>query len=133
MSPQVKYKDLILGIYKNQIVRFVIASGINTIFGFLAFAFFIFIGLYYPIAVLCSTICGVLFNFQTIGRFVFSSNNNLLIFRFIGVYLVTYLFMTAGIGILIHFGTSAYVAGAILILPTGIISFVLNKRFVFKR
>lgn len=118
---------------KNQFIRFIIASGINTIFGFLAFSLFIFLGFRYPIAILFATICGILFNFQTIGRFVFSSKNNLLIFQFVGVYLVTYILMTAGVGILIHIGMSAYLSGAILVIPIGITSFLLNKRFVFKK
>lgn len=133
MSQQVKYKNLIIKAYKNQFIRFIIASGINTIFGFLAFSFFIFIGFYYPIAVLFSTVCGILFNFQTIGKFVFSSKNNLLIFQFVGVYLVTYILMTVGVGILIHIGINAYLSGAILVIPIGITSFLLNKRFVFKK
>lgn len=124
---------LIIQALKNQFVRFIIVSGINTIFGFLAFSFFIFIGFYYPIALLFSTICGILFNFQTIGRFVFSSKNNLLIFKFIGVYLVTYTLMTIGVGILIHIGINAYMSGAILVIPIGITSFLLNRRFVFKK
>lgn len=126
-------KICITKIINKQFIRFIIASGINTIFGFLVFSFFIFLGFYYPIALLFSTVCGILFNFQTIGRFVFSSKNNLLIFQFVGVYLVTYMLMTAGVGVLIHIGISAYLSGAILVIPIGITSFLLNKKFVFKK
>ena len=125
--------NLIKKLLKNQLIRFFIASGANTIFGYSMFSFFIFLGLYYPIATLFSTICGVLFNFQTIGRFVFLSNNNKLIFRFIAVYIVTYSLFTIGIGLLIHSGINSYYAGAIFIIPIGITSFLLNKTFVFPK
>lgn len=131
MLLQAKFKSLIKEAFKNQFFRFIIASGANTVFGYLAFSFFIFLGFYYPIAVLFSTAFGILFNFQTIGRFVFFSKNNMLIFRFIAVYVVTYLLFTAGVGMLIHFETSAYIAGAIMVFPIGITSFLLNKKFVF--
>lgn len=131
MSLPVKFKSFTVKAFKNQFFRFILASGANTIFGYLAFSFFIFLGFCYPIAVLFSTICGILFNFQTIGRFVFFSKNNMLIFRFVGVYVITYSLFTAGIGILIHLHISAYIAGAILVFPIGITSFLLNKKFVF--
>jgi putative flippase GtrA len=131
MSLQIKCKNLFREAFKNQFFRFILASGANTLFGFLVFSFFIFLGFYYPLAVLFSTICGILFNFQTIGRFVFFSKNNTLIFRFIMVYVVTYALFTAGVGTLIHLHASAYIAGAVLVLPIGITSFLLNKRFVF--
>jgi len=129
----VKFKNLIKEAFRNQFFRFILASGANTLFGYLAFSFFIFLGFYYPIAVLFSTICGIFFNFQTIGRFVFFSKNNKLIFRFIAVYVITYLLFTAGVGILIYLHLSAYVSGAIMVFPIGITSFLLNKKFVFNK
>jgi putative flippase GtrA len=132
MSLPEKFKAIVTDGLQNQFIRFILASGANTLFGFFCFSLFIFLGFYYPLAVFFSTICGVLFNFKTIGRFVFLNNNNRLIVRFIGVYLTTYLLFTAGIGILIRLNTNTYVAGAILILPIGVTSYLLNKRFVFK-
>lgn len=133
MSPLIKFKNFSIKILKNQFFRFIIASGVNTIFGYLVFSFFIFLGLYYPIAVLFGTICGMLFNFQTIGRFVFLNKKISLIFRFIGVYSITYVLFTLGVGLLIRVGLSSYVAGAIIIIPVGITSFILNKKLVFSK
>ncbi|MFA5871112.1 MAG: GtrA family protein [Parcubacteria group bacterium] len=124
-------KIYIIKLINKQFIRFIIASGANTIFGYLVFSLFIFIGFRYPIAILFATICGILFNFQTIGRFVFLNKNSTLIFRFIGVYAITYLLFTTSVGILIHFHISAYIAGAIMTLPIGITSFLLNKKLVF--
>lgn len=133
MSPRQKIRGVLVGFLKSQFFRFLVASGINTLFGFLAFSFFIFLGFRYPIAVLFSTACGILFNFQTIGRLVFFSRDNRLIFRFVLVYIATYLLFTFGVGILIRFHLSAYASGAIMAIPIGVASFLLNKRLVFKK
>jgi putative flippase GtrA len=132
MLQPTKNKSLVKKAFKNQFFRFILVSGINTMFGFMVFSFFIFLGFYYPVAVLFSTILGILFNFQTVGRFVFFSKNSMLIFRFMTVYAITYLLSTAGIGALIRLHMGAYTSGAIFILPIGIISFFLNKKIVFR-
>jgi putative flippase GtrA len=116
---------------KNKLIRFFIVSGINTIFGYGLFALLIFIGLYYPFALLISTISGILFNFKTIGALVFKNHNNRLIFKFFGVYGITYLCNLAGLALLKSFEINIYLAGAILIAPIGLLAFVLNKEFVF--
>lgn len=118
-------------IVNNQFFRFVIISGVNTLFGLAVFYFFIFLGFHYSIAILFSTILGVLFNFQTISRLVFSIYKSSLILKFILVYCVVYLINTAGVGILIYFHISAYIAGAIMVVPIGVSSFLLNKKLVF--
>lgn len=116
----------------NQFFRFIVISGINTLFGLAVFSIFIFLGFHYSIAILFSTVLGVLFNFQTISRLVFSIYNNLLILKFIFVYCAVYILNTAGVGMLIYFHVSAYIAGAIMVIPIGVSSFLLNKKLVFK-
>lgn len=119
-------------VINNQFFRFIIISGVNTLFGLAVFSFFIFLGFHYAIAILFSTILGVLFNFQTISRLVFSIYNSSLIIKFILVYCVVYILNTAGVGILIYFHISAYIAGTIMVIPIGVSSFLLNKKLVFK-
>ena len=116
---------------KNKLFRFFIVSGINTIFGYGLFACLFFIGMAYPIALFVSTIAGILFNFKTIGVYVFRSSNNILIFKFFGVYGITYLCNLGGLAIFEYFAINIYLAGALLVVPIGLIAFVLNKRFVF--
>lgn len=118
-------------IINNQFFRFIVISGVNTLFGLAMFSFFIFLGLHYSIAILFSTILGVLFNFQTISRLVFSIYKSSLIVKFVLVYCLVYLLNTAGVGTLIYFHISAYTAGAIMVFPIGISSFLLNKKLVF--
>ena len=81
-----------------KIILFFIIGGINTIFGYAIFAFFLWIDLHYSIAALLSTISGILFNFITFGRFVFDNKAYSNLPKFTLVYGANYFF---GVGILL--------------------------------
>ena len=113
-------------------IKFLFVGGINTIAGYLFFAFFIFLGIHYAIATILSTICGIIFNFFSTGKLVFKNKNNLLFFRFILVYAVNWFIAV----IFIHFykifiNDNEYLAGFIILIPTAVLSFILMKHFVF--
>jgi putative flippase GtrA len=57
---------------------------------------------------------------------------NLLIFKFFGVYGITYLCNLAGLAILKSFKINVYLGGAILAVPVGLLDYILNKVYVFK-
>ena len=114
-------------------VKFVFVGIFNTIFGYSAYAFFVFIGCGDFTAPLFATVCGVLFNFKTIGKLVFGNSSNRLIFKFFGVYLFTYALAVALLKIFAFAGLeNRYVSGALILAPMALISFFLNKNFVFK-
>lgn len=117
---------------KNQFSRFLFIGGINTLFGYGIFSLLLFLGLHYSLAALLSTILGILFNFKTTGVIVFNSRDNSLIVKFFGVYGVVYVLNVLGLYLFSLVGVSAYISGAILILPMACVAFVLNKKFVFK-
>ena len=123
---------------KHRFARFLLVGALNTLFGYFLYGSLILIGLNYKYAVLLATIIGVLFNFQTTGRLVFGSKNNKLIFRFVLVYVATFLLnvealrFVDGMNINIEQKTKMLIAGAILVLPMAVISFVLMKLFVFR-
>ena len=113
-------------------IKFILVGILNTAFGYLAFALLLFLGLHYTLAVILSTIAGVLFNFKTTGTLVFKNHNNKLIFKFVAVYAIT-----ATLGIIIlriaeltHI--NLYFAGLVSTGVCAIISFLLNKNWVFK-
>ena len=112
--------------------RFLIVGGINTLFGYGVYSLFIFLKFDYKIAALIGQVLGILFNFLTTGRIVFENTSNTLIFKFIAVYSVTYLLNIGLIKIFLLLGLNAFAAGAICLLPMAVISFILNKIFVFK-
>jgi putative flippase GtrA len=107
-------------------------GAINTIFGYGAFALFILLGLHYVLAALLGQICGILFNFKTTGTIVFKNKNNRLIFRFFGVYLITYLLSIGSLRVFEIAGIGSLVAAAIMVLPVSFVGFLLQRRFVFK-
>jgi len=123
--------ELIKKIWAIRFVRFLFVGGLNTLFGFLVYSLLILINIHYALASLCSTIIGIIFNFFTTGRIVFRNKKSLLIFSFFVVYGVVYLINLGFLKILNFFELNMILAGAILLLPMAIISYLLNKRFVF--
>ena len=118
----------------NHFIRFILVGILNTMVGYGLFALFIYLGLHYSLSVLFSTILGVLFNFKSIGRLVFNTSDNERIYHFIGVYMLLYLLNVSGLWGLSFIGMeNMYIAGAILLVPLAIISFILNKNFVFNQ
>jgi putative flippase GtrA len=93
---------------------------------------FIYLGFDYKIAAFLAMVLGVLFNFQTIGRLVFDKYNNRLLFKFISVYVVIYFVGVVIIKIGKSYGLDDYLAGFIAVFPSAIISFLLNKFYVYK-
>ena len=119
---------------KRQLISFLLVGILNTAFGYGLFALFIYIGLYYPLAVLLSTILGVLFNFKTIGKLVFGSSDNGLILRFALVYVITYFLNIFFLWLFKWLGfDNMYINGFVLLIPLAAVSFLLNKFFVFRR
>lgn len=116
---------------RNRFLYFLLVGGLNTLFGYSIFAFSLWLGAHFTLAVAISTFLGVLFNFKTTGRLVFGSRDNSRLFRFIAVYLVIYAVNTMGVWILGRLGISAYLAGLLMLLPLAIFAFFLNSRFVF--
>lgn len=115
-----------------QFIKFLFVGGLNTLFGYGVFAFFLTLHVHYSLAALLSTLLGILFNFKTYGTLVFRNSDNRLLFKFLGVYGTTYLLAVSSIAVLKSFHMSAFAAGAILAVPMAPISFLLSRRFVFK-
>jgi len=109
-----------------------LVGGVNTLVGYGFFAFFLFSGFHYTASVLFATIIGVLFNFFTIGRIVFINSKNSLVFRFLSVYAIVYLLNIIGLRISELFNFNLYLSGAALVFPLALVSYTLNKKFVFK-
>jgi len=63
--------------------RYLVVGIGNTVFGYSIFMLFLYIGLHYSVAVLLSTIIGILFNFYMYGRVVFKSNSWELLGKFV--------------------------------------------------
>ncbi len=113
-------------------IKFILVGILNTLFGYGVYAFFIFVGVHYSLAVLLAAIIGALFNFKTIGRLVFKSHDNALIFRFLTVYVVTYFLNVAGLRVCDMLRVDMYLAGILRAGPVAVVAFCLHNWFVFR-
>lgn len=116
---------------ENQLIKFLLVGIINTLFGYSIFALLILLEVHYLLASLLSTIAGILFNFKTIGTIVFKNKDKGLIFKFFMVYTAVYLFNISFLRILNGLNINMYFSGGIVLIPLALISFILNKKFVF--
>ena len=111
--------------------KYLLIGGVNTVFGYSVFAFLLFFGTHYSLAVLMATILGILFNFQTYGRFVFKNHSWSLLGRFVFVYTTIYL---ANITLLLVFDlfvSNLYISGAMTTPVIAYLGYILNKRYVW--
>jgi putative flippase GtrA len=113
-------------------MKFLVVGIINSLFWYLIFSLFIFMDISYVLAVLFATIFGVLFNFKSFGVLVFKSNDNKLLLKFVLVYVFIYIFNIIFLYFLEFFGsTNMYLNGMIIVPFSAILSFNLNKTYVF--
>ena len=127
--------------FEPQFIRFVLVAGLNTLFGlFINYVFlFIFEHLLklnhaYIVSNFLATIVSILFNFKTYGILVFKNKNNKLLLRFLAVTFFTYLVNIGGIRLLEYLGSSNnYLNLTIMAIPVGLLNYVLNSVFVYKR
>lgn len=116
------------------LIRFGMVAGLNTAFGYSLYALLLTVGFHYVWATLIGQIIGIIFNFKTYGRLVFRNGDNRLVVKFVCVYAFTYLCNIIGIGYLVDtLGWSDYLAGGVMVIPIGLLTFILNKLLVFKK
>jgi len=116
-----------------QFIRFLLVGLLNTVFGYSVYAILIWAGFSYPLAILFGTILGALFNYKTIGALVFRSKNNKLLYRFLMVYAVIYLVNIISIKFLKILIPNDYISQALLLPFIALLSYSLNRKFVFKK
>lgn len=107
-------------------LKFLVVGVLNTIFGFLAYAFFLrVVGLDWQWALALSYVVGVLWNFGTHGKIVFRTQG----FRRLPLYVLAYaaLFFLNKLALraMISAGMSDLWAQALLVLPMAMVAFVL--------
>ncbi|MCR4825837.1 MAG: GtrA family protein [Bacteroidales bacterium] len=127
--------------FEPQFIRFVLVAMLNTAFGLFVNYLFLFIFEHllkfnhaYIISNFIATIVSILFNFKTYGILVFKNKDNKLILRFLAVTTFTYLLNIGGIALLEHLGSqNNYINLTIMAVPVGLLNYVLNSVFVYKR
>ena len=134
-------KEFLKRYFEPQFIRFVLVAMLNTAFGlFINYVFlFIFEHLFklnhaYVVSNFIATIVSILFNFKTYGILVFKNKDNKLLLRFLAVTTFTYLVNIGGIALLEHLGShNNYLNLTIMAVPVGLLNYVLNSVFVYKK
>lgn len=115
-----------------QALRFVVTGGINTAFSYGIYALCIYLGAGYAIASGVSIVSGILFSYKTTSTLVFGRGYRGSLARYIGSYVIVYLFSVLILKTMDEFGINAYLAGALAAPPCAVLSFALLKLFVFR-
>lgn len=120
--------------YSRRIVKFLGTGVLNTLFGYGVFAGLVFINLSYLIALFIATLAGIIFNYFSFGRMVFSARGGWFVFgKFVSAYTMVYGINATFLGILTHdFHWSPYLGQILCILPSVVISWILMNYWVYK-
>lgn len=116
---------------KKQIISFLIIGSINTIFYYAIYSALIYINIDYKFSVLIATLVGVFFSFKTFGKYVFNNSNKWLLYKFFLVYIILYISNISLISIMQSKFNNYYISGFIATICCAILSFILNKGYVF--
>jgi len=114
----------------SRFVRFLVWGGLNPAFGYCVFVAWLWLGSSF--ALRGAVPLGILFNFKSTGNLVFRSKGNRNLPRFVAVYAIIYLVNTLSLGVMLRFGIHEWLGGLILLVPSAILSYVLNRHFVFR-
>ena len=112
-------------------LRFLIVGGFNTAVGYGLFCIALAIFPTTFIALCVSTLVAVLFNFFSTGTLVFGSRDLRRILRFYSVYGVVFVYNAAGLAMLERLGVTPQIGGLILLPGAVLMSYFLNRQFVF--
>lgn len=115
-------------------IKFLGVGLLNTLVGYSIYALLIACKLPYLTALFLATILGVIFNYFSVGRLVFSSEGGLAIFaKFVITYSVVYMLNALALNILIAtFQLGPYIAQALFVPLSVSLSWILMNCWVFK-
>jgi len=116
---------------RDRFLRFLVAGGVNTLFGFIAYSLLIAAGLAVWLALLVGMLLGTVFNFFTTGGYVFRELSPILFPRFVLCYLLVYFVNLELIEFTLNLLNNKILVQAILVFPMAIFSYFLMARFVF--
>lgn len=116
----------------NTFARFLIAGGVNTLFGFLVYSVAILSDLQVWQALLAGILAGLVFNFVTTGGYVFRDLTVRRFFRFAGAYVLIYLVNLGLVALLSEWIDSAILIQGVITIPMALGSYLLMSKFVFR-
>lgn len=133
-----KTNRLLIGakwLFKQRFFRFLISGGINTLVSYACFAFFMYLIGIKEISVTLNLIVAVFFNYNMSARFVFRGKamDWKQIIKFYAVYFITYPLNLFHLHVTVDvWGWNVYLSQLATLLYMPLISFLLQRKFVFK-
>ena len=115
-----------------QSVRFVLAGGVNTLFGLAVYLGCVAVALPPWAALLVGIIAGIAFNFATLGGYAFRDLSARRLPRFVGAYAAVYAVNLLALEALRLRIESPMWRQVLLTGPMALLSYVLMSRFVFR-
>jgi putative flippase GtrA len=115
-----------------QFMRFLAVGAANTGFSILVYWAMLWVGLAMPLASLVSLVVGILISFTTQSRFVFDNRDPWKLLPYFIVWSILYAFYLGLTWLLMRCGLDAYAAGFLSTPATVLLSYFLQKAFVFR-
>jgi len=115
-----------------EVIKFILIGGINTLIGFIVFSILYFILDDETSSLFLAYIFGVMINFKTYSKYVFTSSDRQVFVNFIMIYLGSFLLNTILLKIFINMiYFNPYISQFLLILIVTPILYLLQKKYVF--
>lgn len=117
-----------------QLFGFAIVGLINTVWAYAMFALFVYLGFHYALATLIAGTLSVMTGYQAHRHYVFSFKGKNRLPRFVFVFLTIYWINVSIQKVLLESGllSNIYLVGALAIPVCALLSFWLNRSFVFR-
>jgi putative flippase GtrA len=116
---------------RNRLARFLLAGGINTLFGFVVYSAFIIAGMPVWLSLLASMFLGTIFNFFSTGGYAFREISYSKFPHFVICHLFIYGVNLMLIDLVFVWLDNKIMSQAILVFPMAMLSYFLMMRFVF--
>jgi putative flippase GtrA len=118
----------------HRFLKFLVVGGLNTAFNYGIYALFIYLGAGYFIAATMSFVIGIFVSFLSHGRYVFQSRASPYrsFFLYVVSWIALYVANVSVLGLLVRNGVDSYLAGALMVPPMAVLSFVVLRFIVFR-
>jgi len=116
----------------HQFLRFLLAGGVNTLFGFSVNMAAMFAGLPVWLSMLIGTVAGVMFNFLTHGGYAFRDMSAARLPRYVLGYAAVYLIGLAAFHALNVAVRNPFACQFLLVIPMALLSYLIMSRLVFQ-
>ncbi len=122
----------IKSILSYEVVRFLFIGILNTLIGYLFFIFFYFILHEELVSLLLAYIFGIIFNYSTYSKYVFTVSDRRIFSNFILIYILSFVLNSILLkSMIVGYSINTYIAQFISLLFIVPILYILNKKYVF--